>query len=117
VSFLDDLADLMPYTVIATPVTDNGVGDLVDGTPVNLTQCFIDDEHRVMKDNKGREIVSTGQIIFGGNTPDLNETDFRFTLPSVFSGPRTKLTAAKVSKVSDEDSGTNGPLYQIIDLR
>lgn len=100
---LDDLQDLAPYEVTATPIVLSIDGDEVPGIPQVLSNCYIDDESRMVRDNTGTKVVSSMTILVLEYNNKIDALAWRFTIPSEFSEPNTDLVAIAVKTISDED--------------
>ncbi len=109
-SIFTALTDLMADTVSAQFGTKNTYGTWVaSGDATNMT-AYIAGSHRLVRDVRGQETVSTFRAIVGP-TPDLvtSSGEYRFTLPARYS-PRSNLQAISIGQRSDE----NGAHHQVV---
>lgn len=110
-TFAADFADFMPDTVVAVPGNTNNLYGkwLSSGESVNV-RCRIEGNNRTVKDQTGKEVVSSVQLITDA-VYGLTEDTYRYTLPSRFQ-PNSLLTAITVERESDED----GSCYEVVFL-
>lgn len=100
-SIIKALRKLFPHTIGVEPfVSSNISGDATYGASVDR-KGRVKGQHIIVRDDQGREIVSTVNIVFAGAF-DITAKD-RFTLPASFT-PQTPV-AISVSTAADE----NGP--------
>lgn len=101
------LTDMMASSVTVTPVTKDGRGDEVDGSPVVIA-CYIEGSTQWVRDSGGNYVKSTVLVITDQIHSEINESS-RFTLPADYSH-RTRLRPIAVDTVNDD----NGPHHQEI---
>jgi hypothetical protein len=107
-SIVNDLLELMPDTLTATPGHLDGYGKFVASGAVLALPCYISGKTRLVRDLTGQEVVSSMKVTVGG-VNDLTVEGHRYTLPTRFN-PRVDLRAILVKKVSDED----GPHHEVV---
>lgn len=106
------LEDLAPDTLIAQPGAEDETGTFVAaGSALTLTNTRISGKRRMVRDQLGREVVSSVHaIVLELNS--LTVEGFRYTLPSNRPEPRTNLKALAVRIVPDE----NGPHHEVVEF-
>lgn len=107
-SFVADFLDLMSDTLVATPGYLDEYGGFTASGEVLSLPCHIEGSTRLVRDQSGREVTSSVQVIVGG-VYDLTVDRHRYTLPARFQ-PRTDLLAIGVERESDEV----GPVYECV---
>ena len=110
---VQDCLDMYGETVIAQPGYLSGFGSdwVSSGSPLTIP-CYIEGGSRIVRDETGREVVSTVQVYLAGifNLAGHIE-EYRFTVPSQWS-PNADLRAVVINIASDED----GPAYEEVML-
>lgn len=110
-SFMDDLKDLMPHTVVAQPGSLDLRGRFIaSGEAINVTCRLRAAQMLVREDASGREIVSTTRFTTSEYI-GLTTNGHRYTLPAGFT-PRTEIRAITVDKHADE----TGLIYEVVHL-
>lgn len=108
--FAAEFLDMMPDTVTATPGVTNEFGDFIPSGSTLALPCRVEGESRLIRDQAGREVVSSIQIIVGG-VYNLTTHSHRYTLPTRYN-PRLLLTALTIELGVDEE----GPTHEIVML-
>ena len=104
------LADLFGDSISAQPGSLDAFGDWIPSGAAIAVSCRISFDSRLVRDGRGREVVSSARATCAG-VYDLSVEAHRFTLPASFE-PRDDITAIAVSTISDE----NGPHHEVIVL-
>lgn len=104
------LVDLFPDVIVATPGSNSGYGTFIASGATVSIPCRISDGARMVRDQAGREVVSSVRVITAGMF-SLNARSYRYSLPARYA-PGTSLTATAVQTISDE----NGPHHQIVNF-
>lgn len=109
-TFLDDLGELMPDTLIAEPGNLDGYGSWVASGAVLNIPCHIEGRMAVIQNPQGggREMTSRLQV-YTGEYHNLDADSYRYTLPARYE-PNVDLRALYVEKYVDE----TGPLYEVV---
>lgn len=108
-SIVADLEELMSSTLVAQPGSVGGQGDWVaSGAALNLP-CRISGRIRLIRDEGGREVVSSRQATVGSATP-LTVRGHRYTLPAPHD-PADDLLALAVKPVEDENGSHHTVVY------
>lgn len=100
-SIVDDLVDLFPDTLVATPVNVDMFGDIVPSGEELAIPCYIVGDTRLVRDTTGREVTSSMRVVLAG-VYGVTTHLHRYTLPTRFN-PRTDLQAIAIEMASDED--------------
>lgn len=106
-AFMDHVQDMFPHTLVATPVTHGGGGEVSYGTPINI-KCTFREVSRNINTANGRE-TRAGYDFTTADYNSLSVDGYEFDLP-VGCEPRLAQKALSVSPVSDEI----GFIYEII---
>lgn len=109
-AFIDHFITMMSDEVVVTPGIIDGYGRFVASGAVVAYPCRIEGQNVMTRDDAGREVKSTVQIIVG-DAPTLTTNRHRYTLPSRFV-PSGQRTALAIERESDEV----GPVYEIVYL-
>ncbi len=105
-SLIPELLDLMPDTVTIRPAgVDDGMGNVTVGAPFTA-RCRIKGQHKLVKDDSGKETMSTVQVWLAGVFGVKREDEV--TLPSRFSPQKPPIIT--VVEITDE----NGPHHERI---
>lgn len=110
-AFLDDLLDLAPHQLTATPYTTDAYGTPTPSGPPLSIPCQIEGVSRMVRDPQGREVVSSFTI-YCLEFNDLSVDGHMFTLPASFGPPNSNIKAIRVDPHSDED----GTLFEVVSL-
>ena len=106
------LADMASEILIAQPGAEDETGTFVaSGAAISIANCRIGGGRKMVRDAKGREIVSSFRVTSLGLN-SLTTEGFRYTLPSNRPEPRTNLKAIEIRVVPDE----NGPHHEVIEF-
>lgn len=110
VGFVDEFLDMMSDEVVVTPGFVDGFGKFIASGEVETYPCRIEGQNVTVRDDAGREVKSSVQIIVG-DAPTLTTRLHRYTLPIRYL-PNEKRVAVAIERESDE----NGPDYEIVYL-
>jgi hypothetical protein len=108
-SIVTDLLDMMPDTIIATPVVLNGYGEVIPSGEVLALPCYVSGRQQLVRDAGGQEVTSNRHAVVGG-VNSLTVAGHRYTLPARFD-PREDLRAIAVKPSSDEDGAHHETVY------
>lgn len=109
-TFIADLSDLMPDTVTAIRVVNDGYGDYIPSGQIQFRARIEANNHLVRAAGTGNEVVSSA-IIYADGFYGLGVDTHRFTLPDRYS-PREEIRAIAIEPYTDED----GECYESIHL-
>lgn len=109
-TFAAEFLDEMPDTLTIQPGSRNAYGDFVPSGEVIETPCRIEGQNRLVRDNTGREVVSSVRCILS-EPLDLTVDNHTYYLPSRFI-PSGALTAVAIRRIADED----GPCFETVDF-
>lgn len=110
-AFIDELLPLMPHILTATPVTLDAYGTPTPSGPSIPIPCQIEGVNRMVRDNQGREVVSSF-FAYCGEFNDLSVDGYVFSLPAEYGPPNDSIKAIRIDPASDE----TGQIYEIVVL-